>query len=475
MDLDELDQLDPVEAVDLSTEERPFGIVVYGATGYTGCLMTEHLDALLSQPGATPMKWAIAGRDLTKLRRIARRCKTKPEVMQVKEPVQVSSMAGQARCVVAAAGPYSVCGEDVIMQCVNQVTHYIDVSGEVVWIHSMIQKYHEKAKERGVMIVHCAGAVCAPDELICYLLVKKLGPLKQFREYFLQFGAMSGGTFNTSIASMAMMTREALQIQNDPFALGGDRDCGLREVDQDCIQADPDPLFPGIFLMPAYNSIPGSRIVRRSCKLFEDLPSEGVAYGKGFSVTIRDCHLNKKAAEAKVAESAPVPSVEAAKATADAMRIMQDRGEQPRPGEGPPPETREIYSTEVYGVAEAESGEWAHVHYSSGEAYEVTAMACIAGAMVLVEELSLVKPKERGGIITPAFAFHGSTWIDRMTQTSFACKGGSSKIIVEVKDGKPEPGEILQAVKERNKKSLAGMGRVMGGELKNWTEPALTM
>merc|ERR1712190_195318 len=94
-------------------------------------------------------------------------------------------------------------------------------------------------------------------------------------------------------------------------------------------------------------------------------------------------------------------------------------GAMARPGQGPPAATRRIYSCEVLGVAEGESGEWAHILFSSGDAYEFTAMSAIAGALVLHEEGDHINPRERGGILTPGFAFHGSTWTERLVAEPF--------------------------------------------------------
>lgn len=53
-------------------EESPFGILyrvnVERVSGFTGSLMTEHLDAVLSLRKSSGPKWAIAGRNVAKLR-----------------------------------------------------------------------------------------------------------------------------------------------------------------------------------------------------------------------------------------------------------------------------------------------------------------------------------------------------------------------------------------------------------------------
>jgi short subunit dehydrogenase-like uncharacterized protein len=50
------------------TAVRPYGVVVYGATGFTGQLVAEHLLRTYG-PGdaASELRWAIAGRSVGKL------------------------------------------------------------------------------------------------------------------------------------------------------------------------------------------------------------------------------------------------------------------------------------------------------------------------------------------------------------------------------------------------------------------------
>lgn len=451
---------------------RPYDIIIYGATGFTGRLMVEHLDALLSKRGATPHRWAIAGRSVDKLRAVAKKCRSSPDVIQASTREEISAMAGQCRVLVAAAGPYQKVGEAVVRACVEQSTHYVDVTGEAVWIHDMIERYHNEARRKGVMVVNCAAQVCSVDEINCYLLARKLGPLKQFREYFFQYGGTTGGTFSTSIATMEGMNAERFQVHSDPFCLGGHRRAGVRDEDQDCRTAEPDKLFPSIWQQPAYNGHTGSRVIRRTCQLFEERAGDGVAYGEALTVTIRDGAMNQRSAEQGVKAAGPLPSADVGVVVAGMMKGQLDRGEVPRPGEGPPPETRAKYFSDVYAVAEGENGQWAHVHYVGPEAYEVTAMCCVTAALVLVEEADKVNPQERGGIVTPAFALHGSTWIQRLQALAFA-NGSGRKMSFEEAEGKPSEESVKKALLDKTKNATMGQAEIMQGTLKGWGQPAL--
>ena len=49
--------------------DRPYEIIVYGATGYTGRLVAEYLSNHYGSSDNAP-KWAMAGRSLSKLEEV---------------------------------------------------------------------------------------------------------------------------------------------------------------------------------------------------------------------------------------------------------------------------------------------------------------------------------------------------------------------------------------------------------------------
>lgn len=56
-----------------SRAARPFDVVVFGATGFTGRLVAEYMCKRLPRPEHTrPLRWAIGGRDRTKLEQLSR-------------------------------------------------------------------------------------------------------------------------------------------------------------------------------------------------------------------------------------------------------------------------------------------------------------------------------------------------------------------------------------------------------------------
>ena len=51
--------------------------------GFSGCLIVEHLDALV-QGVLKPFTWALAGRSLPKLEKMASQCRSRPKVRGVR-------------------------------------------------------------------------------------------------------------------------------------------------------------------------------------------------------------------------------------------------------------------------------------------------------------------------------------------------------------------------------------------------------
>jgi len=457
-----------IEAPSVESARR-YDIVVLGATGFTGRLMVEHLDALVcsQQDPSKGRKWAIAGRNMQRLRALCSSCRSSPEALVADSDALMEEVAGQCTVLIAAAGPYAQCGELAIRACVKSRTHYVDVSGESVWMHEMIQRYHAEAKQKGVLLVQAAGQVCAIDDLNCYLLAQKLGPLKQFREYFFSVGGTTGGTFATSAASMEEMTKEKLRVFQDPFSLGGPSRAPKPE-EYDCKEALQDPNY-SLWHQPAYNGHTGGRILRRSRQLFEEASLDGkgkVSYGD-LTVVIRDAATSKRAAEQALKAMAPIESAEQAQVAAQMMKQQVAQGQMPKPGEGPPPETRALFYSEVFALGEGEDGKWAHVHYTGPEAYEVTAMAAVTGGLVIVEEQEAIQPARRGGIVTPAFAFHGTSYVQRLEAHAFATKAGR-KMSFKLLEGKPTEDSLKDAITRKTKSAVQGQADMSAGKLRAW-------
>jgi short subunit dehydrogenase-like uncharacterized protein len=78
-------------------------------------------------------------------------------VCDVSDAGSLLAMAQQARCVIAAVGPYRFYGRPVVHACVEAGCHYVDVSGEPEFIERMEAEFHRAAEAKGLVCVSACG------------------------------------------------------------------------------------------------------------------------------------------------------------------------------------------------------------------------------------------------------------------------------------------------------------------------------
>src|SRR5690242_18519640 len=96
-------------------EGRPYDIVVFGATGFTGGKTAEYL----ARHAPKTLKWAIVGRSVKKLEAVKARlvaidaaCERVGLVeASVDEPASLARVAAQARVLLTTVGPFIDYGE----------------------------------------------------------------------------------------------------------------------------------------------------------------------------------------------------------------------------------------------------------------------------------------------------------------------------------------------------------------------------
>lgn len=75
---------------------------------------------------------------------------------------------------IATIGPYASYGEYAFRACAQAGTHYLDVTGEVVWVADMIKKYEKSAKESGAIMIPQNGVESAPADLVTWTIVSMI-------------------------------------------------------------------------------------------------------------------------------------------------------------------------------------------------------------------------------------------------------------------------------------------------------------
>jgi short subunit dehydrogenase-like uncharacterized protein len=322
---------------------RDLDIIVYGATGFTGRLVAEYLTQKYADGS---VKWAMAGRSLTKLQEvrdeIGAPADTPLLTANADDPATLEAMAARAQVVITTVGPYQLYGEPLLAACVKTGTAYVDLCGEPNWMHDMIGKYDAAAKASGARVVFSCGFDSIPFDLAVWLAQKaakeKFGrPAPRVKGRVLTMkGTFSGGTFASGKATAMAAAKDpsVFKVLLDPFALTP----GFEGPPQ------PKGMLPeydeavGAWVAPFMMAVINTKNIHRTNFL------AGYPYGNDFQYD----------------EMIVAPGIgDLGKAAAEAISKMNPMNSEkgPAPGEGPSKEERETGFYEVAAIAEMPSGE----------------------------------------------------------------------------------------------------------------------
>lgn len=177
--------------------DREHELVLFGATGFTGALTAQYLTRV----APLGLRWALAGRNRSKLERLREELGTDVPVLvaDVGDSDSLRRVAEASKVVLTTVGPYIRYGEPLVAACAEAGTDYGDLTGEPEFVDLMYLRYDARARETGARLVHCCGFDSIPSDLGAYFTVKQLPegvPIKI--EGFLRVrGRPSGGTATT--------------------------------------------------------------------------------------------------------------------------------------------------------------------------------------------------------------------------------------------------------------------------------------
>mmetsp|Transcript_21764 Transcript_21764/g.44692 ORF Transcript_21764/g.44692 Transcript_21764/m.44692 type:complete len:506 (+) Transcript_21764:47-1564(+) len=148
--------------------DRPYDIIVFGATGYTGKHVAKTLWSLTTKKGDkcgswSGIRWAIAGRSKLKLDKLIAEMQaitsgSVPVILaDVEDGFSMRAMAAKSRILMNCTGPYRFYGAAVVDACIVAGCDYVDLCGEPEFMDRTALLCHARAQSSGVLIVHgCA-------------------------------------------------------------------------------------------------------------------------------------------------------------------------------------------------------------------------------------------------------------------------------------------------------------------------------
>lgn len=208
----------------LKRSDRPYDIVLFGATGFVGTLTAEYLAA----HAPADLRWAVAGRSREKLERLRERLGADVGVLRadVSDPASLRALAEQARVVATTVGPYVSYGEELVAACADTGADYLDLTGEPEFVDLMYVRHDARARETGARLIHACGFDSVPHDLGVYFTVRQLpeGVPLTVDGFVTADATFSGGTFASALGQFArgrqMMAAARERGRHEPRLMG---------------------------------------------------------------------------------------------------------------------------------------------------------------------------------------------------------------------------------------------------------------
>jgi short subunit dehydrogenase-like uncharacterized protein len=379
--------------------DREYQIILYGATGFTGKLCAEYL-----RDNYPEIKWAIAGRDNQRLNDLKNSLNLNCDIYVASgdDKESIDKFVTKTRVVLSTAGPFARYSNLIVKSCVENKTHYTDITGENHWVKDLIDEHHEKASEEGTRIIPSCGYDSIPSDMGVFYSVQQMGkPVKNVTVYHSGQGGVSGGTTETMF-TIGPLPKE----KRDPFLLNPKNSVSekQRKLSKDGFEIkkiENTDSYSGIGLM----SFANTRVVRRSSALYD---ADQKNYGSDFIFRELGSYSSKRSARlasfglifAFLVISTPLRHI--------VRRFL------PKPGEGPDKVTRENGWFRGLFKVEAEDGEVKYFQiYGDGDpGYKATAQMVCESAITLATCDNL----NSGGVLTSAYGL-GNDLLERLSKS----------------------------------------------------------
>jgi short subunit dehydrogenase-like uncharacterized protein len=382
---------------------RPFDLIVFGATGFTGRLVAEVLKRRCAETG---LRWALAGRSLDKLAEVcgALGCSDDVPLLHADagNRASIGKLAAQTRAVITTVGPYTRHGRPLVAACAEAGTDYLDLCGEPLWMAQMIREFDAPAQASGARIVFSCGFDSVPFDLGVVFLqheaqVRFGEALQRVRGRVRTIkGGLSGGTAASALATFEQTGADPALARRmaDPFALTpGFRGPAQPECDSALFDEQADA-WTAPFMMAPINT----KNVHRTNAL------RGHPWGRDFVYDERVMTGDGPVGQRRAKLLSSVARAQSVLMGWGPMRSLLGRFALPQPGQGPGPRARERGRYELLFIGETADGRSlrASVTGDRDPGYGSTSKLVSECALCLLDDVT--SGMTPGGIWTPGAA-----------------------------------------------------------------------
>ena len=392
--------------------EKDIDIIIYGATGFTGKLCVKYFQSL-----NTTVTWAMAGRNLIKLQKVADDHQAKVEILLADSDDEsaLDNLTSRARVILSTTGPIHRYGSKLVASCIKNHAHYVDITGENFWVKGLIEKHHAEASAKGIRIIPSCGFDSIPSDLGAFFSAQAIGkPIKRIESFHSYEGGASGGTLET------MFSMGELDLGDDltnPFLLNpedsySDEQMQLSSDRVGIAKKSEINAWSGPFIMATANT----RVVRRTEAL---LALRQESYGPDFTYQEHAFHKSWWSA----AKSLVLTGLSVLILLSPLKRLVKPF--LPKPGEGPSETVQENGWFDCKFIVEANDGTKSvfNMNGKGDPGYKVTSKLVSECALCLIEDQdTLPGGGEYGGILTSASGL-GESLIARLKRVGINFEG----------------------------------------------------
>lgn len=186
-------------------------VVLYGASGFSGRLIAEFLREY-------NVPFVAAGRNQKKIQEVLSRVPgietADYEIAQVHGTVdELTKLFTGAKVVCNTVGPLIYYGPPVIEACLNAGCHYIDISGEQVWVRQVAENWGPKFAEKGLLVAPATAYMSSVSDIAVRLCLET-GGIDTLEILSMFLGMPTFGSTQTIFASIP---REACYLERNEY------------------------------------------------------------------------------------------------------------------------------------------------------------------------------------------------------------------------------------------------------------------
>lgn len=169
-------------------------LLIYGATGYTGQL----ISALACGWGLAPI---LAGRDRTAVQALAESLGVRWRAAALDDARGMDALLDGVHVVLHCAGPFVHTSKPMVDACLRHRVHYLDITGEISVFEACAARDAE-ARNAGVVLMPGVGFDVVPSDCLAAHLANRLPEATSLSLGFRALGGVSRGTALTMVEGL---------------------------------------------------------------------------------------------------------------------------------------------------------------------------------------------------------------------------------------------------------------------------------